>query len=154
MFGAANLWTASVSNAYQVGVKARFADPVWKSVSEGQQAILARTAYFPLRSGTSRIIVRQDGYSRDGHIQFKIQVENPLEGWTYHYEGEEKGIMTIGTPFWGRISSTQLSPTEPEIYRTPFDSSMYDRACVRLVLTMKKGGSLVNSEVRNFPIKF
>ncbi len=154
LFGASDLWTASVSSAFQVGVKARFVDPLWKSLSEGQEVVIARTAYFPLRSGASRFIVRQDGFNSRGNAIVSIEVENPLDGWTYFCEGEEKSISKEGTSFWGRIESHQLDPTGPNIQSTPFDKWTAAKACVRLVLTMKKNGAVVKTEVRNIPMRF
>ncbi len=154
-FGASDPWTASVANAYQVGVKATFVDPVWESLSGGQEAVIARTAYLPIRSDMPRFVVRREGLTATGRIVLKIGIENPVGGWKYFYEGEERGAFSDGTQTWNEIVRTQIEPAYGANLQVGMARGYGGTSCVRLVLTMKdQDQKVVKTEVRRIPLQF
>ncbi len=154
-FGASDPWTASVSNTYQVGVKATFVDPVWLSLSGGQKAVIARTAYLPIRSDMPRFVVRREGLTAMGRIVVKIGIENPVEGWNYFYQGEERFVSSDGKQSREEIPLAQISPAYPGHLLVGMAKGQTGTSCVRLVLTIKdQGGKVVKTEVRSIPLQF
>lgn len=90
------LWTASANSVYQVGVHASFVDPVWKSISGGQEVVIGRRAYLPLRAGQAQMKVTMESINSNGpDTLFKIKVINALEGYKYTWSGYYK--YTNGT---------------------------------------------------------
>lgn len=97
-FGASDLWAASSSSAYMVGVKASFVEPVWEAVSGGQKVVLGRRAFLPLRVENPKIQVTQTGHYNIGRFwlaNFSIHTENPLEGWRYYVKATPRGINKV-----------------------------------------------------------
>jgi hypothetical protein len=118
VFNAETLWTASTNSVYQLGVKASFVDPLWKSLA-GQEVVIGRRAYLPMRYGQSQMTVTADGRNDYGDIIFRISVTNPLEGYKYTWSGyykyaDEEQILGGGTLSGGVVGAnfagTELVP--------------------------------------------
>lgn len=146
LFGATDLWNASVSNAYQVGVKA-----VFDYISGSEKVTSNRTAYFPLRSGTSRFVVTQ-ALQPSGYFKFFITIENPIEGWHYYYETEEKAIKKDGSAESLKCGSEEISLESPGYLPTLFNKNHHNSSSVRLTLTIKDKDKVIKTEVRNFQL--
>lgn len=151
LFGPSELWTASTSGSYQLGIKATFVDPVWKSVSGGQEVVLARRAYLPLRGGQSQFAVKMTEKGRDS-AQFTVNVLNPFEGWSYfcegHYNYAEGDDFSKGGG--GSFFKTQLDSLS-HYERAYYPGYPGERVLVVFELSQKDHtGRLVRTEQKSF----
>jgi len=96
LFGPNEVWNTAASRNSQLGVKASFADPVWKSVA-GQEAVIGRRAYLPLFGGMASMYAESSERSSAGR-KFRVFVITPFVGWKYSYDGYCKYEVGRKTP--------------------------------------------------------
>lgn len=157
LFEPSGLWVASKESAYLVGVKARFVDPVWKSLSEGQEAVIARKAYLPIRSGMPKIVVREGGWGTGeaaGDMLFYLTVDNHLDGWTYSYSTEARRLS------WDDQLSISISGNHAVSPGNSLGQLDYEylgyckKASVRFRLVCRSPTQSETRELKNFPYNF
>lgn len=153
LFPPSNVWGASEDSVYQLGVKARFVDPVWKSLSGGQELVLTRNAYLPIRLvGLTRIRIQNLGWNRDNTLAFKLRVESPRNGWHYFFTVESRSINFSGMVFSFKDPRTELSHSQDAIINVYPGPRPYRKASVRFVLEFIGSKGQVSTQVRNYPI--
>lgn len=110
------LFVAAAEQTYQLGVKARFPDPTWKSLlgAEDEKVTISRTGYLPVVVGLPRITVELTGQepsgAKDIRVSFKLTARE-VAGFTYLYRTSvaafysDTGQWGPFTGEWKQISS-------------------------------------------------